>query len=146
MILPIALSAAGAAAIINLWLAIRVGQVRTKEKVMIGDGGNENVIRRMRAHANFTEFTPFILILIALIELATGTSTWLWIISSLFLVGRLLHAFGMDGFMPGRMIGTIITMLSLLGLGGYSLYVAHTSDGAVTEITPSAVTETLPEG
>lgn len=146
MILPIALSAAGAAAIINLWLAIRVGQVRTKEKVMIGDGGNENVIRRMRAHANFTEFTPFILILIALIELATGTSAWLWIISSLFLVGRLLHAFGMDGFMPGRMIGTIVTMLSLLGLGGYAIYVAHTSDGTVTEIAPSAVTEALPEG
>ena len=146
MILPIALSAAGAAAIINLWLAIRVGQVRTKEKVSIGDGGNENVIRRMRAHANFTEFTPFILILIALIELATGTSTWLWIISSLFLVGRLLHAFGMDGFMPGRMIGTIVTMLSLLGLGGYALYVAHTSDGNVTEITPSAVTEAVSEG
>ena len=146
MILPITLTAAGAAALINLWLAIRVGQVRTKEKVMIGDGGNENVIRRMRAHANFTEFTPFILILIAAIELATGTTTWLWAISSLFLVGRLLHPFGMDGFMPGRMIGTIVTMLSLLGLGGYAIYVAHTSEGAVTEITPSAVTEAVPEG
>jgi uncharacterized protein len=146
MILPITLTAAGAAALINLWLAIRVGQVRTREKVMIGDGGNENVIRRMRAHANFVEFTPFILILIAVIELATGTSTWLWAISSLFLVGRLLHAFGMDGFLPGRMIGTIITMLSLLGLGGYAIYVAHTSDGTVTEITPPAVTEALPEG
>jgi uncharacterized protein len=146
MILPITLTAAGAAALINLWLAIRVGQVRTREKVMIGDGGNENVIRRMRAHANFVEFTPFILILIAAIELATGTSTWLWAISSLFLVGRLLHAFGMDGFMPGRMIGTIITMLSLLGLGGYAIYVAHTSDGKVTEIAPPAVTEAVPEG
>lgn len=146
MILPITLTAAGAAALINLWLAIRVGQVRTKEKVMIGDGGNENVIRRMRAHANFTEFTPFILILIGAIELATGTSTWLWAVSSLYLVGRLLHAFGMDGFMPGRMIGTIITMLSLVGLGGYAIYLAHTSDGIDTEITPSAVTESIPEG
>jgi uncharacterized protein len=145
MILPITLTAAGAAALINLWLAIRVGQVRTREKVMIGDGGNENVIRRMRAHANFTEFTPFILILIGAIELATGTSTWLWAVSSLYLVGRLLHAFGMDGFMPGRMIGTIITMVSLLGLGGYAIYVAHTSDGIVTEVSPSAVTEAVPE-
>jgi uncharacterized protein len=146
MILPITLTAAGAAALINLWLAIRVGQVRTREKVMIGDGGNENVIRRMRAHANFTEFTPFILILIGAIELATGTSTWLWAISSIFLVGRLLHAFGMDGFMPGRMIGTIITMLSLVGLGGYAIYVAHTSDGTVSEVTPGAAIEAVPEG
>ena len=146
MILPITLTAAGAAALINLWLAIRVGQVRTKEKVMIGDGGNENVIRRMRAHANFTEFTPFILILIGAIELATGTSTWLWAVSSLYLVGRLLHAFGMDGFMPGRMIGTLITMVSLLGLGGYAIYVAHTSDGAVSEIAPDAAVEAVPAG
>ncbi len=146
MILPITLTAAGAAALINLWLAIRVGQVRTKEKVMIGDGGNENVIRRMRAHANFTEFTPFVLILIGAIELATGTSTWLWAVSSLYLVGRLLHAFGMDGFMPGRMIGTLITMASLLGLGGYAIYVAHTSDGAVSEIAPDAAVEAVPAG
>jgi uncharacterized protein len=146
MILPITLTAAGAAALINLWLAIRVGQVRTKEKVMIGDGGNENVIRRMRAHANFTEFTPFILILIGAIEMAMGTSTWLWAISSIFLVGRLLHAFGMDGFMPGRMIGTIITMISLLGLGGYAIYIAHTSDGAIGDIAPGVAVEALPEG
>ena len=146
MILPITLTAAGAAALINLWLAIRVGQVRTKEKVSIGDGGNENVIRRMRAHANFTEFTPFILILIGAIELATGTSTWLWAVSSLYLVGRLLHAFGMDGFMPGRMIGTIISMVSLLGLGGYAIYVAHTSDGAVSAITPGTAVEAVPIG
>lgn len=146
MILPITLTAAGAAALINLWLAIRVGQVRTKEKVMIGDGGNENVIRRMRAHANFTEFTPFVLILIGAIELATGTSTWLWAVSSLYLVGRLLHAFGMDGFMPGRMIGTMITMVSLLGLGGYAIYVAHTSDGTVVEIAPDAAVEAVPAG
>jgi uncharacterized protein len=146
MILPITLTAAGAAALINLWLAIRVGQIRTREKVMIGDGGNENVIRRMRAHANFVEFTPFILILIAGIELATGTLTWLWIVSSLFLVGRLLHAFGMDGFLPGRMIGTIVTMLCLLGLGGYAIYVAHTSAGTVTDIPAGAAVMAVPEG
>jgi uncharacterized protein len=100
----------------------------------------------MRAHANFTEFTPFILILIGAIEMATGTSTWLWAISSIFLVGRLLHPFGMDGFMPGRMIGTIITMLSLLGLGGYAIYVAHASGGTVSEVTPGAAVEAIPEG
>jgi uncharacterized membrane protein YecN with MAPEG domain len=146
MSLPITLTAAGAAALINLWLAMRVGQVRTREKVSIGDGGNENVIRRMRAHANFTEFTPFVLILIAAIELVGGTSTWLWAVSSLFLVGRLLHAFGMDGFMPGRMIGTIVTMLTLVGLGGFAIFLAHSDQGHVTDIAPPAVTEAVPEG
>jgi uncharacterized membrane protein YecN with MAPEG domain len=68
MILPVALSTAGGAALINLWLAIRVGQVRTKEKVSVGDGGNESVIRRMRAHSNFNEFTPIVLILLAAVR------------------------------------------------------------------------------
>lgn len=150
MILPITLSVAGAAALINLWLAVRVGQVRTTEKVLIGDGGNENVIRRMRAHANFVEYTPFVLILIGAIELAQGTSTWLWAVSSLYLVGRLAHAFGMDGAGKARMVGTLVTMLSLLGLGIYALVVAHTSDTTTTVSPASAVTdspvETVPEG
>lgn len=146
MFLPITLTAAGLAALLNLWLAIRVGQVRTKEKVLVGDGGNENVIRRMRAHANFVEFTPFILILVGAIEMATGTNSWLWVVALVFLAGRVLHAFGMDGFMPGRMIGTIITMLSLLGLGGYAIYVAHSSAGTITEVAPEVPTETVPEG
>lgn len=149
MFLPITLTSAGLAAIINFWLALRVGQVRTREKVLIGDGGNEHVIRRMRAHANFVEFTPFILILIGAIELALGTNNWLWAAALLFLAGRILHAFGMDGFMPGRMIGTIITMLSLVGLGGYAIYVAHSSAGTMTEVAPpvpDSLTETVPEG
>jgi uncharacterized protein len=39
MILPIALTTAAAAAIVNLWLGIRIGQVRTREKISIGEAG-----------------------------------------------------------------------------------------------------------
>jgi uncharacterized protein len=136
MILPITLTAAGAAALINLWLAIRVGRVRTSEKVLMGDSGNEGVIAAMRAHANFVEYTPFILILIGLIEMGTGTSTWLWIVSAIFLLGRVAHALGMTGGLPkGRMIGTIVTMLTLLGLGLYAV--------AIPYLTPATVTDTV---
>ena len=72
MILPITLTIAGAAALLNIWLARRVGQMRLTHKVSIGDGGNEALIARMRAQANFVEYTPFVLILIGLIELAEG--------------------------------------------------------------------------
>lgn len=85
MILPISLTTAGAAALLNLWLAIRIGQVRTREKISVGDGGNEALMRRMRAQSNFVEFTPFVLILIALLELGTGTTTWLgWFRRSIY--------------------------------------------------------------
>jgi hypothetical protein len=46
--LPVTLTIAAGAALVNLWLMIRCGQARTKESVSIGDGGNEFVIRRMR--------------------------------------------------------------------------------------------------
>tara|TARA_R110001599_G_scaffold247920_5_gene447951 strand:- start:10981 stop:11376 length:396 start_codon:yes stop_codon:yes gene_type:complete len=128
MILPITLTIAGAAALINIWLMIRVGQVRSSEKVSIGDGGNENVIRRMRAHSNYIESAPFVVLLVAAIELASTTSpTWLWIVSGLYLLGRVAHGVGMDNgkFGKGRMVGTIITMLTLLGLGVYSIAIPY---------------------
>ena len=137
MILPITLTAAGAAAIINFWLAMRIGRVRTRDKVLMGDGGNESLIAAMRAQANFVEYTPFILILIGLIEMAAGTSTWLWIVSILYMLGRVAHGLGMTGNLPrGRMIGTIISMLTLVGLGLYAVVIAHTASGRIvnTEI------------
>lgn len=142
MILPISLTAAAAAALINFWLGFRIGQVRTSEKVSIGDGGSEKLIRRMRAQANFVEYTPFVLILIALTEVATGTSTWLWAVMAVYMIGRLLHAFGMDGMARGRSIGIVTTMLIMLGLAGYAVYIAHGSDGKIT--APAA--EVLPAG
>lgn len=118
MLLPVTLTAAAAAAIIAIWLSIRVGQVRGSEKVSIGDGGNDKVIRRMRAHANFVENTPFVLALIAVIELAGKGSAWLPYVASIYMLGRIAHGFGMDDgvFGKGRMVGTLITMLTLLGL------------------------------
>ena len=128
MILPITLTIAGAAALINIWLMIRVGQVRGSEKVSVGDGGNEKVLRRMRAHSNYIESAPFVVLLVAAIELASTTSpTWLWIVSGLYLLGRVAHGVGMDNgkFGKGRMVGTIITMLTLLGLGVYSIAIPY---------------------
>ena len=114
IILPIALVLAAACALINLWLGIRIGQVRRREKILVGDGASEPLIRRMRAQANFVESAPFVLALVVLIELCTGTSLWLAIIAGLFVLARLTHPFGMDGWVPGRMIGAAVTMLALL--------------------------------
>ena len=128
MILPITLTVAGVAALINIWLMIRVGQVRTSEKISVGDGGNENVIRRMRAHSNYIESAPFVVLLVGAIELASPTSpTWLWIISGLYLLGRVAHGIGMDGgkFGKGRINGTIVTMVTLLGLGVYAIAIPY---------------------
>lgn len=127
--LPVTLTIAAGAALVNLWLMIRCGQARTKESVSIGDGGNEFVIRRMRAHSNFVESAPFVLILIAALELTVGTNNWLWIIGIGYIVGRLAHGLGMDGgpLGKGRMVGTLITFLSLIGLAGWALWTVYSA-------------------
>ena len=137
--LPISLTIAAGAALLNIWLATRVGRVRTKEKIFVGDGGNEAVIRRMRAHSNYVENTAFVLILLILVELGLGSSIWLWAVGALYLVGRILHALGMDGMMWGRMAGTAITLLTQAGLAITALVAVYTTP---TTIIATEVQET----
>ncbi|MBB6425100.1 MAPEG family protein [Sphingopyxis sp. JAI128] len=145
IILPISLTIAAGAALLNLWLSIRVGRVRTKEKVFIGDGGNDLLTRRMRAHSNFVENTAFVLILLALVELGFGSSMWLWGVGALYLVGRILHAMGMDGMMWGRMVGTIITMLTQLGLALGALAIVYTTPNTITATAIETVAVASPQ-
>lgn len=125
ILLPVTLSSAAAAAVLAVWLMIRVGQVRASEKVSVGDGGNERVTRRMRAHANFVESAPFVVILIGVIELSGRGTPWLAYVAAAYFLGRIAHAFGMEGgsFGKGRMIGTLVTTLTLLGLAVVSVLI-----------------------
>lgn len=127
MILPITLTIAGAAALLNIWLSMRVSQLRRAHKVSIGDGGNEAVRTRMRAHANYAETTPIFLILLALIELAKGSPTWLWLAAILFILARLAHPFGMErsGANALRVGSIAISWLVLLGLAAYAISIPY---------------------
>lgn len=123
--LPATLSAAAAAAIINIWLSIRIGQMRTRHKISIGDGGNEMLQRRMRAQLNFAENTPVVLILLAGVEMARLGNLWLMYVGAAYSIGRVLHGLGMDGgtFGVGRTIGTLITMLTQIGLAIWAIVI-----------------------
>ncbi len=118
MLLPTTLSLAAAAALINIWLGIRCGQVRTREKISIGTGGSDALERRMRAHSNFVENTPWVLMLAAGIELAGKGGQWLTIVGALYMIARIAHAIGMDGgsLEKGRMVGVLISMLTQVSL------------------------------
>jgi len=135
-VLTITLTIAGACALLNLWLGMRVSQLRIRDKVSVGDGGNAAVTARMRAHANFVEYTPIFLILLGLVELARGTQTWLWAVGILFVIGRLLHPFGMDRPAPNalRMGGTMLTWLTLGGLAIYALSIPYTEPRIINTV------------
>lgn len=126
MILPVTLTSCAAAALLALWLAMRVGKLRQQFGISHGDGGNEALVRRMRAQLNFVENAPFVLLLIAAIELAGKGGLWLSYVAAIFLLARVAHAIGMDSEKPSRfrMIGVIVTMLTLLGLAIVAMLVA----------------------
>ena len=46
-------------------------------------------------------------------------------LAALFVGGRILHAFGMDGWMPGRAIGIVVTLLVTVGLAGYAAAIPY---------------------
>lgn len=115
--LPTSLCLMAAALLINFWLGMRCAQVRSKEGISVGDGGNELMMRRMRAQSNFIEQTPLILLGVALVELAGKGGVWLAPLGGLFLLGRIAHGIGMDGnFKAGRSIGMITGMVLQLAL------------------------------
>lgn len=125
ILLPVTLAMAAAAALVNFWLAMRIGRVRTAEKISIGDGGNDLLSRRMRAQLNFAENTPWVLALVAALELAGRGGDWLAYVAIVYMLGRLAHGLGMDGtgFKVGRGIGTATTMVTQLGLAIFAVLV-----------------------
>jgi uncharacterized membrane protein YecN with MAPEG domain len=125
-VLPVTLAAAAAAAVLNIWLGLRIGALRNALQISVGDGGSERLQRRMRAQLNYVENTAFVLVLIAAIELAGRGSTWLAYVAAAYFIGRVAHGFGMDGgkAQVGRMVGTLVTMLVQLGLAIVAALVA----------------------
>jgi uncharacterized membrane protein YecN with MAPEG domain len=126
VLLPTTLCLAAAAAVINIWISIRVGQMRHAANVSVGDGGDERLLRRMRAHANFIENTPLVLILIAAVDLSGKGAAWLSVVGAVYMIGRICHALGMDGGALERLrgLGTLVTMLTQLGLAIAAVLIA----------------------
>ena len=110
-------------------LSFLVIGLRRKNKVGLGSGGHEDLERAIRAQANFAEYVPFGVILLACLEL-NGAPWWLVTIPGLTLIiGRLIHAIGINTPPPDfskRILGmkfTFMTLMALVALNlGWSLY------------------------
>jgi uncharacterized protein len=77
-------------------LSARVIFMRGSARISLGDGGDAELRRRMRVHANFAEYAPFALLLLALAE-SLQTPDWALHLTGLsLLAGRCAHAFGVS--------------------------------------------------
>lgn len=87
---------AGLLGLLLVVLSVMVIRQRGRAKVALGDGGHKPLQRAIRAHANFVEFAPLALLLIAMAEWQ-GSPAWLVHMLGVALVlGRGLHAFGIS--------------------------------------------------
>ena len=100
-------------------LSINVIKLRRQNKVSFGDDGDRTLMRRIRAQANFIEYTPiFLLSLIGIEWLAVENIPYYFlyinIVGSLFIIGRILHALSLyEKKIMHRKTGMIITFISL---------------------------------
>ncbi|MEM1385803.1 MAG: MAPEG family protein [Pseudomonadota bacterium] len=117
-------------AVLFLVLSFRVIGARRGARVALGDGGDRALQRRMRVHANFAEYAPLCLILMALAELQDRPGWLINLIGLLLLAGRAAHAYGVSGepeVFRWRVGGMVMTFTAL-GIAamtnlGFSLFI-----------------------
>jgi uncharacterized protein len=83
-------------AVLFLFLSVRVIGWRRERRVEIGHGDDTELLRRMRVHANFAEYVPFTLLLMALAESMAPPRPMLHLVGIILVVGRLFHAYGLS--------------------------------------------------
>ncbi len=82
-----------------------------------GDHSDDILRNAGRAFGNFIEYAPICLLMLALMEIQGATATTLWWIGGAFVLGRILHAYGMltNPFFPlPRILGMFATYAALL--------------------------------
>ena len=115
---------AGLLAILYVALSYRVVQLRG-HGASLGDGGNPELLRRIRGHGNFAEYVPFILLMIGILELSHFSTYLLHALGITLVVARLLHGYALSfsaSFKFGRYWGTVLTFLLLFVCGALCLY------------------------
>lgn len=125
--LPITTGYAALLALLLLVLSMRVVDGRRRFGVNLGDGDNAAMTRRIRAHANFVEYVPLLLILLALLEAAQLPAWLLHAFGTTLLGSRLLHGYALaftEHWMPGRFIGTLLSFILLAVMALCGLYTA----------------------
>ncbi len=100
------------ATLLVLVLAARVSTGRYGKKIGLGDGGDHDMNRRIRVHANALENLPLALLLLLLLELGQTQPLWLHVFGCTLLLARVLHAVGLSRSSRtsfGRFVGTALT-------------------------------------
>jgi uncharacterized membrane protein YecN with MAPEG domain len=110
---PVFFVCAGLLGLLAVALTIKIGLLRGRKRINLGDGGDAEMQAAVRAHGNLVEFAPLTLLIIYMASDFYGFRI-VAALSVVFLVARVLHAGGMLGMIPkGRLVGALASTLTL---------------------------------
>jgi len=108
---------ASLSALLIVRLSLSVIKLRRKNRVSVGDGGNEALQLAIRAHSNAVEYIPIALMLLLMLELNGAPKLLVHILGITLLIGRVVHAMGLPAKdLRRRVLGMQITIYLLIGL------------------------------
>lgn len=90
---------------------------RYKHRIGLGDGGNSDMIKRIRIHGNFAEYVPFALLLLFMADLVRFNPSVIHTLGIALVAGRILHVLGImtsEGATWMRASGVILTLTVIL--------------------------------
>jgi uncharacterized membrane protein YecN with MAPEG domain len=125
---PITAFYAGLLGILFFYFSALVVKGRFSKKITLGDGGDHHFQQVIRAHGNFSEYTPIVLILLFIAEVNLSNPILLHLAGTALLFGRFIHAFGLrrhSGSSWQRVSGMLLTFASLLGLSILNILVLY---------------------
>ena len=104
----------GILALLYLMLGLQVSRLRRGHRVLFGDGDNIKLRSAIRAHANFAEYVPIIVLMVAMLEISGMPAMRVHLLMGALLVARLLHPLGLY-------VGPRTLQFQICRVGGISL-------------------------
>jgi uncharacterized membrane protein YecN with MAPEG domain len=118
------------AAVLGLFfvrLALKVIAARRAANVSVGDSDDPVLLRASRVHANFAEYAPLTLLLMALAEIIGAPWLVIFALGAMLVAGRRLHAHGLgqeSGKFKARVRGMQLTIFALVGASAVAIIMA----------------------
>ncbi len=120
MIVPITSVFTAVTAILLLFLSGVVVKYRVKYRTGMGTTNDPDFEAAVRAHGNLVEYAPLTLLMLGIAELNGVASGFVYWLGMAFVLGRILHAWGMlqaqGGEHKARMVGILLTWLVMLAI------------------------------
>jgi len=117
----ISAATAGVLILLQSILMLAAGTKRVKHKQLLGDGGQDDLLRAVRRHGNLAENAAIFVISLALLEMIGADGQFVSGLAVVFVAARLSHAIGLSFANTRnvwRVMGASVTALCGLAVGG----------------------------